>query len=91
MFVVVSYDIVDDKRRNKLSDLLKDYGARVQYSVFECHLEEKYLRQMVKEALVLIDPEEDSLKVYYLCHRCAENMETYGQKRSEDTDELVVI
>ncbi len=30
MFVVVSYDIVDDRRRNKVCKTLKDFGARVQ-------------------------------------------------------------
>ncbi|OGW13134.1 MAG: CRISPR-associated endonuclease Cas2 [Nitrospinae bacterium RIFCSPLOWO2_12_FULL_45_22] len=91
MFVVVSYDIIDDKRRNKLADLLKDYGTRVQYSVFECSLDEKYLQQMIQEVRAIIDPEGDSLKIYYLCHRCAGNRESYGQKGSEPPDELVVI
>jgi CRISPR-associated protein Cas2 len=32
---VVCYDVVDDRRRNRIFKLLKDYGRRVQYSVFE--------------------------------------------------------
>jgi CRISPR/Cas system-associated endoribonuclease Cas2 len=37
--IVVSYDIPDDRRRLRLAHALKDFGVRVQYSVFECHLE----------------------------------------------------
>ncbi len=89
MFVVVSYDIVDDRRRNRLAELLKDYGARVQYSVFECDLEGKHFKQMVREALRFVKPEEDSLKIYHLCEGCVRKVETYGQKRKEE--EVVVI
>lgn len=39
MFVVVSYDIKNDKRRRKVMKLMEGYGERVQYSVFECHLQ----------------------------------------------------
>ena len=39
MFILVTYDIKDDKKRNKVCNILKDYGNRVQYSVFECYLE----------------------------------------------------
>ena len=38
LFYVVVYDIPNDKRRKKVSDLLEGYGQRVQYSVFECTL-----------------------------------------------------
>ena len=37
--IVVSYDIPDDRRRLRLANTLKDFGIRVQYSVFECRLE----------------------------------------------------
>jgi len=40
MHYVVAYDITNDKRRKKLSDLLETYGVRVNYSVFEIELNE---------------------------------------------------
>jgi CRISPR-associated protein Cas2 len=43
MFYLVSYDIPDDRRRTRLAKLLKDYGGRVQYSVFECLLNQELL------------------------------------------------
>jgi len=92
MFVVVSYDIVEGKKRNKMSNLLKDYGIRVQHSVFECDLEGKYLEQLIREALQCMDPEEDSLKIYSLCQGCRSKIESYGRKRGvEEEREVMVI
>ena len=36
VFVVVTYDIPNDRRRLKVMKTLEGYGDRVQYSVFEC-------------------------------------------------------
>ncbi|MEM2889797.1 MAG: CRISPR-associated endonuclease Cas2 [Candidatus Hadarchaeum sp.] len=44
--VLVVYDISNDKRRTKLHNVLLDYGTPVQYSVFECHLDEKNLTNL---------------------------------------------
>jgi CRISPR-associated protein Cas2 len=41
MFYVVSYDIPEDRKRDRVSKTLLDFGARVQYSVFECILDGK--------------------------------------------------
>jgi CRISPR-associated protein Cas2 len=38
MYLVVSYDIHDDKRRNRIHKVLKNFGERIQFSVFECDL-----------------------------------------------------
>lgn len=43
MFYLVSYDIPETRRRTKLAKILEDFGDRVQYSVFECILDEKLL------------------------------------------------
>ena len=46
MFYLVSYDIPDDKRKTKLAKTIKDFGDRVQYSVFECLLNKSLLDKM---------------------------------------------
>ena len=55
MYVMVSYDIVDDKTRTKVMNFLKDYGTRVQYSVFECELSEEKFKEMKKGVEALIN------------------------------------
>ncbi|NMG82782.1 MAG: CRISPR-associated endonuclease Cas2 [Methanosarcinales archaeon] len=47
-YVVISYDISDDKKRNKVANMLLDYGTRVQYSVFECLIDAKTLEKLVE-------------------------------------------
>ena len=32
MHYTVAYDITDDKRRNKVAKILKDFGSRIQFS-----------------------------------------------------------
>lgn len=66
MFTIISYDIVDDKRRTKVMKLLKGYGTRVQYSVFECMLNEPELAKLSRELHGLIDLNTDSIRCYRL-------------------------
>jgi CRISPR/Cas system-associated endoribonuclease Cas2 len=41
MLYLISYDVSDDTRRRRVYEALKDFGRRVQYSVFECETEER--------------------------------------------------
>lgn len=78
LFYVVVYDIPDDKRRKKVSDLLEGYGQRVQYSVFECVLTQaKYdeLRQRLKKRVKL---SEDNVRFYPLSKHTLGQVETWG-------------
>ncbi|NUM46876.1 MAG: CRISPR-associated endonuclease Cas2, partial [Anaerolineales bacterium] len=45
-FLVISYDITDNKNRLKVMKALEDYGKRVQYSVFECILTRRQVEQL---------------------------------------------
>ena len=40
MQYVVCYDIADDARRSRISQILLDFGTRVQESVFVAHLDD---------------------------------------------------
>jgi CRISPR-associated protein Cas2 len=66
MFTIISYDIVDDKRRTKVLKLLKGYGTRVQYSVFECDLNTQQFTRLGHELGVIIDQDTDSVRCYRL-------------------------
>ncbi len=92
MLILVSYDIIDDRQRTKLAKKLKDFGLRVQYSVFECDLDKKQLARMKKEALKFVDLEKDSLRIYKLCDSCAKHIESFGIKRGwKDEDQVIVV
>lgn len=78
MFYLVSYDIPDDKRRTKLAKTIKDFGDRVQYSVFECNLDGSLLDNMVARIEKIIAPDEDSVRIYALCAACERGIVILG-------------
>jgi len=75
-FIVVAYDIPDDKRRTRLRKLLENYGTPVQYSVFECLLAPDRQAQMEKAVKRLIKPTLDSVRYYPLCAECRAKIRT---------------
>lgn len=80
---VICYDVTDDKRRRLIVEALKDHGHRVQYSVFECNLDEKTLLKLQYRLQRLKDG-GDSIMIYPLCANCMEKVIVMGQSRGED-------
>ncbi len=59
--ILVCYDISADKRRDKVAKACESYGARVQFSVFECPLDELRLQQLKAELEAIINRDEDQV------------------------------
>lgn len=81
MFVLVSYDISDDRRRWKVRKTLEGFGTRVQYSVFECHLSDRQHAQLKRRLEKQIAARLDSLRFYHLCAADLKRVETMGLGR----------
>jgi CRISPR-associated protein Cas2 len=81
---VISYDISDDGRRNKVANILADYGNRVQYSVFECLIDAATLEKLV-EMLEPFPECGDSIRIYQICEGCLKKAVLLG--RGEFTKE----
>lgn len=64
MFIVISYDIANDRRRTKVAHALEGNGTRVQYSVFEFNLTPHQLKQVQARLRKLIDPRVDRVRIY---------------------------
>jgi len=75
VFVLISYDIPDDRRRNRVMRLLLDYGQRVQYSVFECDLTPQQYAALRERLRTLLHPQDDNVRYYSLCHACKGRVE----------------
>ncbi|HPB00952.1 MAG TPA: CRISPR-associated endonuclease Cas2 [Candidatus Marinimicrobia bacterium] len=87
MFYVVSYDIKDDKRRLKIAKTLLDFGTRVQYSVFECNLNDKQIQKLQDKINNLIDNRADTVRIYSLCEACHHRVTIHGTGvLTEDAD-----
>ena len=90
-FIVVAYDVPDDRRRQKLHDALLDYGTPVQYSVFECLLGKKELARMKRQIGRIISPRLDHVRTYTLCGACVKRIEsTMGPEVAHEVDVVVV-
>jgi CRISPR-associated protein Cas2 len=71
MFVLIAYDVATaDKagarRLRRVAQACKDYGQRVQNSVFECRVDEQRWVMLRARLLAEIKGEEDSLRFYFL-------------------------
>lgn len=91
MLILVSYDISDDRRRTRLAHSLKDFGCRVQYSVFECSLDAAQLERLEARVTGLIEAEEDSVRVYRLCAECRGKVAVWGCGKAAVEDPEVYL
>jgi CRISPR-associated protein Cas2 len=67
---LITYDIVDNRRRKEIADYLESIGTRVQYIVFQCDLKTGNEKSVAMRLLEIIDQEEDKIALYMQCGRC---------------------
>lgn len=58
---LVSYDICDPKRLRRVAKVLEGFGVRLQYSVFECPLDDLRLAQAKAALQPVINHDEDQV------------------------------
>ena len=96
MVVLVTYDVSTKtsqgrRRLRRVARTCCNYGQRVQNSVFEClvnpaqwtHLREKLMKEF--------NPEEDSLRFYFLGSNWRHRVEHVGAKPSIDPEGLLTV
>lgn len=89
MYVLVTYDVSTESREGrrrlrKVAKVCEDFGQRVQYSVFECSVEETGLHRLREQLVEIIDGEEDSLRIYHLPSSYEDAVEQHGKGETED-------
>jgi CRISPR-associated protein Cas2 len=90
-FVVVVYDISNDRRRTKLHNALLNYGTPVQYSVFECLLDDEGLAHMKRAIGKVIRPRVDRVRYYYLCQGCLKKIEVTSGVEVLSEEQVIVV
>ena len=90
MFYIVSYDIPDDKRRNNVAKVLLDFGERVQYSVFECIMDD-VLHEKMTSRLRKIIKKEDSIRIYTLCAKCEKTIMVIGSGEITKDENVFIL
>lgn len=78
MLILLGYDIASSKRLQKVARTCEDFGLRVQYSLFECHLEPEAFHVLWSRLLEIIDPENDRLVAYRIDAASAKHTMTAG-------------
>lgn len=58
---IVSYDIADSKRLRHVAKLIEGYGHRLQYSVFECRLDDLRREQLKAVLHEELNHDEDQI------------------------------
>ena len=58
---LVCYDIADEKRLRKVFKTMRNYGDHIQFSVFECPLDETRLARLKAELEETINRDEDQV------------------------------
>ena len=95
MLVLISYDVASDdtgqRRLRRVARACKDYGQRVQYSVFECIVDPAQWTMLKERLISEIDPEKDSLRFYYLGSNYKHRVEHVGAKPSIEQDGPLIV
>lgn len=94
--VLVSYDvsttsISGEKRLRRLAKACRDYGQRVQYSVFEIEVDFAQWTFIKHRLCQIIDPDQDSLRFYYLGRNWQDKVEHVGAKAVLDLNGPLVL
>lgn len=58
---LVSYDICHPKRLRRVAKAMEGYGVRLQYSVFECALDDRRMNQMKADLHPILNHDEDQV------------------------------
>ncbi len=89
-FIVIAYDIKDDKKRIRLHKKLKNYGTPVQYSVFECILDRKLFKEVKEMVEEIVDLDNDLVRYYQLCEECRRKIQTINGRVAREESTIVV-
>ena len=88
VFVLIIYDIIDNRKRLRLSKLLLGYGFRIQKSAFEAIIPKKKYYELL-ERLKAFASSEDSIRVYKIIGKG--QVTNFGRTAIEEAEDIIVI
>ena len=96
MMVLISYDVSTvtasgKTRLRKVAKECQNHAQRVQNSVFEANLDYSTFLKLKDRLLKLIDPNEDSLRFYYLGNNWKRKVEHIGAKQTYDSEGVIIF
>lgn len=96
MLYLITYDVstttpAGRRRLRRAAQACKDFGQRVQKSVFECLVGPAEWVLLRDRLLEIIDPDEDSLRVYPLDENARGRIEHIGRNPSLDLEGPLIL
>jgi CRISPR-associated protein Cas2 len=96
MMVLVSYDVATSdeggqRRLRRVAKICKNYGQRVQYSVFECIVDPAQWTMLRQQLIDEIKETEDSLRFYFLGANWRKRVEHVGAKEGFDQEGPLIV
>lgn len=96
MLILVTYDVATTtpegrRRLRRVATACKSYGQRVQKSVFECLVGPEQWVLLRDALLSLVDPIEDSLRIYPLDENARKKIEHHGVNPPLDLDGPLIV
>ena len=96
MLVLVTYDVatIDPggaRRLRRIAKACRDFGQRVQYSVFEIEVDPAEWTKLRSRLEGIIDPATDSLRYYHLGANGQRRVEHVGAKPAVDLGGSLIV
>ena len=95
MLVVVCYDVATDatgaRRLRRIAEACKDFGVRVQYSVFECKIDDRSWVVLRNRLLGELEASTDSLRFYFIRENDAARTEHHGVRQPLDPTGALIL
>lgn len=96
MLILVTYDVSTEtpagrRRLRRVAKVCKNYGQRVQKSVFECKVDKATYEILQKHLLDEVDLTEDNLRLYRLSEPLGEHIKEFGQFKAIDFDSPLMV
>ncbi len=91
MLVLITYDVTTEtpegqRRLRRVAKVCQNYGQRVQKSVFECLVDPTQWAVLRGQLVKAIEPNEDSLRFYFLGKNWKPRVEHVGAGETYDPE-----
>ena len=96
MLMLITYDVntqdaAGRRRLRRVAKACRDFGQRVQFSVFECEVDPAQWTALRARLIGEIDQSTDSLRFYHLGANASRRIEHIGAKPALDFDGTLVF
>jgi len=94
--VLVTYDVNTEtkagrRRLRQVATVCKNFGQRVQLSVFECRVNQAQYESLRAQLVGIIDAKTDNLRLYRLPAPREKHLEQFGVDHYTDFDEPLIL